>query len=139
MSFPSEMIRTTTNIAELGLKQMRHVPEAGVTVRGSNLSPVIIEVLEDGTTRTVKNNNPFYGDGFKRLLGMATFTTGVPVALTEGAKAMYDISQDELDALRRFVPEWSKNSTLIPIKDDDGEDKYIDFSHSNAYDVIARP
>ena len=139
MSFPSEMIRTTTNIAELGLKQMRHVPEAGVTVRGSNLSPVIIEVLEDGTTRTVKNNNPFYGDGFKRLLGMATFTTGVPVALTEGAKAMYDISQDELDALRRFVPEWSKNSTLIPIKDDDGELRYIDFSHSNAYDVIARP
>ena len=52
---------------------------------------------------------------------------------------MYDISQDELDALRRFVPEWSKNSTLIPIRDDDGELRYIDFSHSNAYDVIARP
>jgi hypothetical protein len=52
---------------------------------------------------------------------------------------LYDISQDELDALRRFVPEWSKNSTLIPIRDDDGDLRYIDFSHSNAYDVIARP
>lgn len=32
-----------------------------------------------------------------------------------------------------------KNSTLIPVRDDDGELRYIDFSHSNAYDVIARP
>tara|TARA_Y100000385_G_C12987939_1_gene591508 strand:+ start:1 stop:1161 length:1161 start_codon:yes stop_codon:yes gene_type:complete len=44
-----------------------------------------------------------------------------------------------MDALRRFVPDWSKNSTLIPIKDEDGELRYIDFSHSNAYDVMARP
>ena len=28
MSFPSEMIRTTTNIAELGLNEMRHIPGA---------------------------------------------------------------------------------------------------------------
>ena len=39
----------------------------------------------------------------------------------------------------RFVPEWSKNSTLVPIRTEDGELRYIDFSHSNAYDVIARP
>jgi len=135
MSFPSEMIRTTTNIAELGINQMKH---SKPTV-GSNLLPVVLEVGEDGVSRLVKNDNIFYGDGFKRLLGLATFTTGVPVALTEGAKALYDVSQDELDALRRFVPEWSKNSTLIPIRDDEGELRYIDFSHSNAYDIIARP
>ena len=135
MSFPSEMIRTTTNIAELGINSMKH---SKPTV-GSNLLPVVFEIGEDGVSRLVKNDNIFYGDGFKRLLGLATFTTGVPVALTEGAKALYDVSQDELDALRRFVPEWSKNSTLIPIRDDEGELRYIDFSHSNAYDVIARP
>ena len=142
MSFPSEMIRTTTNIAELGLNEMRHIPAAGVRVKGSNLGLTVTEILEDGTEQVVKNNaldSGAYGDGIKRLLGLATFTTAAPVALTEGAKALYNISQDELDALRRFVPEWSKNSTLIPIRDDDGELRYIDFSHSNAYDVIARP
>ena len=142
MSFPSEMIRTTTNIAELGLNEMRHIPAAGVRIKGSNLGLTVTEILEDGTEQVVKNNaldSGAYGDGVKRLLGLATFTTAAPVALTEGAKALYDISQDELDALRRFVPEWSKNSTLIPIRDDDGELRYIDFSHSNAYDVIARP
>ena len=133
MSFPSEMIRTTTNIAELGLKQMRH----SRPTRGSSVSPMVYDI-ELG--QFVKNDNPFYGDGIKRLVGLTTFVTGAPIALTEGAKALYDVSQDELDALRRFVPEWSKNSTLIPVRDEEtGDLRYIDFSHSNAYDVIARP
>ena len=142
MSFPSEMIRTTTNIVQQGLKEMRHVPAPGVTVKGSNLGLTVTEVLQDGTERIVKNNamdRGTYGTGFKRMLGMATFTTGIPIALTEGASALYDVSKEELTALRRFVPEWSKNSTLIPIKDEDGELRYVDFSHSNAYDIIARP
>ncbi len=139
MSFPSEIIRTSTNIAQQGLKEMTHIPEAGVKVRGSNISPIVIEVLQDGTTRTVKNNNLSYGTGFKRLMGMSTTLAGVPIAVTEGAKALYDVADDEIEAMRRFVPDWSKNSTLVPIKDDDGDLRYIDFSHSNAYDLMARP
>ena len=42
-------------------------------------------------------------------------------------------------ALKRFVAPWSKNSTIIPIKTEDGEFKYIDFSHANAYDTLTRP
>ncbi len=80
-----------------------------------------------------------YGTGFKRLSGMATTLVVVPQVVVEGAKAIYDVTEDEIQALRQFVPEWSKNSTLVPIRTDDGELRYIDFSHSNAYDVIARP
>ena len=135
MSFPSEIIRTTTNIAEQGLKEMRHTPAAGEKIIGSNVTPYV-NIEGKGL---VKNNNVMYGTGFKRLSGMATTLTVVPAAAVEGAKWIYDVSEDEIQALRQFVPEWSKNSTLIPIKDDDGELRYIDFSHSNAYDVIARP
>jgi hypothetical protein len=70
---------------------------------------------------------------------MAFTTVAVPELIVEGAKAIYNVTEDEINALRRFVPEWSKNSTIIPIRSDDGELRYIDFSHSNAYDVIARP
>ena len=132
MSFPSEMIRTTTNIAQLGLKEMRH---SRATI-GSNVTPL---VFDKALGRLVKNDNPLYGIGVKRLAGMATFTTGVPIALTEGAKALYDVTDEELAALRRFVPEWSKNSTILPSRDEDGNLRYTDFSHSNAYDVVARP
>jgi len=132
MSFPAEMIRTTTNIAEQGLKELRH----SKPTRGSNVTPYVIDAE---TGQLVKNDNPMYGTGFKRLSGMATTLVVVPTTVVEGAKALYDVSEDEIAALRQFVPEWSKNSTLVPIRTDDGELRYIDFSHSNAYDVIARP
>ncbi len=135
MSFPSEIIRTTTNIAEQGLKEMRH----SRPTKGSNVTPYVVD---SETGQLVKNDaidRGTYGTGFKRLSGMATTLTVVPAAAVEGAKAIYDVSEDEIQALRQFVPEWSKNSTLIPIRTDDDELRYIDFSHSNAYDVIARP
>ena len=135
MSFPAEMIRTTTNIAEQGLKEMRHIPAAGEKIIGSTVTPYV-NIEGKGL---VKNNNPMYGTGFKRLSGMATTLVVVPTTVVEGAKAVYDVTEDEIAALRQFVPEWSKNSTLVPIRTDDGELRYIDFSHSNAYDVIARP
>jgi len=143
MSFPSEIIRTSTNIAEQGLKEMSHVKGPGVKrIIGSDMGFTVRELLEDGTERVVKNNalqDGSWGTGFKRLMGMSTTLVGIPIAVTEGAKALYDVADDEIDAMRRFVPDWSKNSTLVPIKDDDGDLRYIDFSHSNAYDLMARP
>ena len=143
MSFPSEIIRTTTGIAQQGIKEMSHIKGEGVArIVGSNMSPTVREVLTDGTSRVVKNNaieRGTYSTGMKRIVGMATTLTAVPVAVTEGAKALYDVTEDEIQAMRRFVPDWSKNSTLVPIRDDDGELRYIDFSKSNAYDLMARP
>jgi hypothetical protein len=135
MSFPAEIIRTTTNIAEQGLKELRHTPAAGERIIGSNVTPYV-NIEGKGL---VKNNNPMYGTGLKRLTGMAFTLAAVPTITVEGAKAIYNVTEEEIQALRQFVPEWSKNSTLIPIRTDDGELRYIDFSHSNAYDVIARP
>jgi len=135
MSFPAEMIRTTTNIAEQGLTEMRH----SRPVRGSSVTPY---VLDAETGQLVKNDaitRGTYGTGFKRISGMATTLVVVPETVVEGAKFLYDVTEDEIQALRQFVPEWSKNSTLVPIRSEDGELRYIDFSHSNAYDVIARP
>jgi len=132
MSFPSEIIRTTTNIAEQGIKELKH----SRPTRGSNITPYVVDAE---TGQLVKNDNEMYATGFKRLSGMAFTLGAVPVIATEGAKAIYNVTEEEIQALRQFVPEWSKNSTLIPIKTDDGELRYIDFSHSNAYDVIARP
>ena len=132
MSFPSEIIRTSTNIAQQGLKEMKH----SRPTRGSNILPVVFDVELD---TFVKNDNLSYGTGFKRLMGMSTTLAGVPIAVTEGAKALYDVADEEIEAMRRFVPDWSKNSTIVPVRDDDGDLRYVDFSHSNAYDLMARP
>ena len=64
-----------------------------------------------------------------------------PTSKTEfGFKALNNVTDEELTALRRFVPEWSKNSVLLPTgRDENGYLKYIDFSASNPYDIISRP
>jgi reverse gyrase len=45
----------------------------------------------------------------------------------------------KLNAMRRYVADWSKNSVLIPFKKEDGTLQYVDFSHLNAYDTLTRP
>ena len=132
MSFPSEMIRTTTNIATQAIKEMKH---SKPTI-GTNIAPVVYE----RGVGFVKNDNPFYSVGATRAAGMAFTLNAVPAMTVEGAKALYNVTEEEINAMRQFVPDWSRNSTLVPIRDEDtGELKYIDFSHSNAYDLIGRP
>ena len=78
--------------------------------------------------------------GLRRLLSFGTTVGGIPYTMAEVFKAKNNVSDEEMEALRRFVPEWSKNSTLLPTgRDEKGNIKYIDFSYSNAYDFLIRP
>ncbi len=117
VSFPAEIARTGTNIVRRALREINET----IT-------------LPDG--RTVK---PMEGIGYTRLLGFTTTVAAVPVATTAAFQALYDVTDEEREAIRRFAAQWSKNSTLLPIKQEDGSFKYIDFSHANAYDTLIRP
>ena len=85
--------------------------------------------------------------GWQRLAGMTFTTAAVPAGAVSMGQWLYDISDDELQAIKRYVADWSKNSTIIPLRGKDitdlekqGSDfKYIDFSHANAYDTLTRP
>tara|TARA_R110002020_G_scaffold155311_1_gene336265 strand:- start:228 stop:1853 length:1626 start_codon:yes stop_codon:yes gene_type:complete len=78
--------------------------------------------------------------GYQRLFGFGSTIIALPKALTEMYKAKNNVSNEELSALRKFVPEWSKNSTLLPVdRDENGYIKYVDFSYTNAYDPLLRP
>lgn len=117
VSFPAEIMRTSGNILNRAFKEIR-------------------------TPHTLADKRVIYplsGIGYKRLFGFGATAVAIPYGTVEAAKAIYDVSGAEMNALRRFVPDWSKNSTLIPIKDEDGNLKYIDFSHANAYDTMIRP
>ena len=117
VSFPAEIMRTGTNIVRRALKEINYEERIGK------------EVV-----------NPLRNIGIRRLVGFGATTTAVPFAAVEGAKALYNVTDEEMEALRRYVPSWSKNSTLIPIRDKKtNELKYIDFSRTNAYDTLIRP
>ena len=108
MSFPSEILRTTTNIAHRGIQE-----------------------INDPALRSI---------GMKRLLGLTTVLGAAPYGIQKGFQALYDVTNEEMEAMKRYLPQWSKNSTILPIRDEDtGELKYVDFSHGNAYDTAIRP
>ena len=117
VSFPAEIARTGTNIVRRALREINEE----IT-------------LSNGTV--VK---PFQGIGYTRLFGFTTTVAAVPMATTAAFQALYDVTDEEREAIRRFAAQWSKNSTLLPIKQEDGSFKYIDFSHANAYDTLIRP
>ena len=117
VSFPAEIARTGTNIVRRALREINET----VT-------------LADGTV--VK---PFETLGYTRLFGFGATVAAVPYATQKAFQAIYDVTDEEREAIRRYVADWSKNSTILPIKDDDGNFKYIDFSHANAYDTLIRP
>jgi len=116
VSFPAEIARTGTNIVSRALREINE------------------EIIIDG-----KVFKPFQSIGYTRLFGFGATTAAVPMATVAAFQAIYDVTDDEREAIRKFAAQWSKNSTLLPIKDKDGNFKYIDFSHANAYDTLTRP
>jgi hypothetical protein len=107
VSFPAEIIRTSHNIVQQGIKE-----------------------IKDPALRSI---------GARRLLGFGTAVTVIPPTVVEMFRGMYGITREELSAMRRFLPEWSRESTIIPQKDKEGDYYYTDFSHGFAYDTIVNP
>ena len=107
MSFPSEILRTSTNIAQRSIREIKN--------------PALRNI------------------GIKRLVGLTTVLAAAPYGIQKGFQGLYNVTNEEMEALKRYLPDWSKNSTILPIRTEDGELKYIDFSHGNAYDVAIRP
>ena len=116
VAFPAEIMRTGTNIVQTGLDE------------------IFFTARING-----KEVNPLRARGLQRLTGMAATTAALPLGTVTMFQTLYDISEDELEAMRRYVPEWSKNSVLVPFRNEDGKFSYVDFSHLNAYDTLTRP
>jgi hypothetical protein len=66
---------------------------------------------------------------------MATTLAALPPVAVWGFMQAYGFTEKKLDALREFLPSFSKRSTILPIYED-GEYKYIDFSKGFFYETI---
>jgi len=122
VSFPAEIARTGVNIVRRALREINETID-----------------ITDGAGKVLKTVKPFQSIGYTRLFGFTTTVAAVPLGTAAAFQALYDVTDEEREAIRRFAAQWSKNSTLLPIKDEDGSFKYVDFSHANAYDTLLRP
>jgi hypothetical protein len=111
IAFPAEIIRTSTNTLAQALKEL------------ASESPELQRI------------------GMRRLTGLTFTTMAAPTAIQQTAMMLSGVEKDQLDAVRRSGPEWSRNSRLIPTSvDKDGNlTGYVDYSYTNPYDYLQRP
>jgi len=117
MAFPAEIMRTSANIVKRALDEI-------------------------GTTMTINGRQvrPLASVGMQRLIGFGATAAAVPYGAVKLGQTLYDISDEELEAVRRYVAYWSKNSTLVPVRNGEtGDIEAVDFSRANAYDLLVRP
>jgi len=128
MSFPAEIIRTGYNTITRGYKDIQ---------RGAALSKLAAQTGNEAIARAAEGITK---EGYKRVISAGLVYSGVPLGTAYLAQKLTGTSDEEMEALRRFVPKWSKNSTLVPTgRTKDGNLTYIDFSFANPYDTLLRP
>jgi len=101
------------------------------------------EIYRTGTNNLVRGikeaKDPILSPiGKARLTGQALTYITAPIVAVEGFRALYGITRDQLDAIREFVPNWSKDNIILPVYEN-GKYKYVDFSHGFFYDTMTAP
>lgn len=108
------------------IKLLRAIPVAGTfvsfpyeTMRVTmNSFKLMVEEANSGTT---------YGkvSAFKRLLGLSAISSGV-LALSSLMRGMNGYDDEDEDLMRYFLPSWSENSVILPVKRDGANFTYVD-------------
>ena len=111
VSFPAEMIRTTTTNIALGLKMSSHA------------NPVIRQM------------------GLRRLMGSFFTLYGLGKGMSEVSQNLTGTTDSQEDAYKRsFAASWNRNADLMMLKGwEDGESLAVNFTYFMPYDVMQRP
>jgi hypothetical protein len=77
--------------------------------------------------------------GVRRLLGFGLATSVAVPLISQVVRGAYGITTDMVNAVKEFVPSYSKGSQLIVYQDKEGNFKYIDASSGFVYDAFVGP
>lgn len=79
------------------------------------------------------------GIGARRMAGLISALT-IPAAIAAATRALTGTSYDEEKAMRRFMPEWSRNNQLWHRgKDADGKIRYLDMGKIDTHSILTGP
>lgn len=92
------------------------------------------------TAQDLRSTNPaIRAMGMKRAVGM-TMVSGLFYGLAMMTRAMFDVDDEEEEAVRIMAPPWQKNSTFVYSgRNDKGELEYFDMTFLDPYGFWKRP
>ena len=135
-SFPSAITTSAVGIGGRIIKEMKH----SNPVKGSSMTPIVYEIGKG----FVKNDNPLYEIGFKRLLGSAAGFGTIGVGIGAGFNSIYGTTEEQERALERWVAPYETADKKFISHDIDkktGKKTYYyqNWSNNNAYDYLESP
>jgi len=128
IAFPAEIMRNSTNILNRGLTEM-----------GFKASDSLIAKI--GADKAAVLERQIRAIGANRLAGYVNMAATVPLGVTKGALMAVDMSQDELENIRKLMPEFLKGHQTVPLNNpkDGKKFEYVDLSYMLPYDFVLAP
>ena len=135
-SFPNAIMNSAVGIGGRIIKEMKH----SKPITGPSMTPIVNEIGKG----FVKNDNPLYEIGMKRLLGSAAAFGTLGVGIGAGFKSIFGTDDDQERALERWVAPYEiADKKFISYDVDKKTGKktfyYQNWSNNNAYDYLESP
>src|SRR5210317_731704 len=134
-SFPTAVMNSGVGIGSRIFKEIKH----SKPTKGSDMTPMVFEIGKG----LVKNDNPLYGIGMKRLMGSITAFGSIGVGIGAGYKSIFGTTDQQEAALERWVApyEVGDKKFISSKKDENGKERfyYQNWSNNNAYDYLEQP
>jgi len=134
-SFPTAIMNSAVGIGSRLFKEMKH---SKPTI-GPNMTPMVVESGKG----LVRNDNPLYGIGFKRLMGSAAAFGSIGMGIGAAFKSITGTTDEQEAALERWVAPYEVGDKKFISYDEDENGKrtyyYQNWSSNNAYDYLEQP
>jgi len=135
-SFPTAITNSGVGIGGRIFKELKH----SKPTRGSNMTPMVFEIGKG----FVRNDNPLYGIGMKRLVGAVSAFGSLGAGLNASYNAIFGTTEAQEKALERWVAPYEVGDKKFISHETDpetGKKKYFyqNWSNNNAYDYLEQP
>lgn len=132
MSFPAEIIRTSGNIVDRGLREMGF---KALDDAGNSLIPGLTREQALRLQREVR------AIGAQRMSGYVAMATMAPIAMKEAAHGALGITPEQEALMQQNAPFWTKGNQLMYISapDEKGNAEYVDLSYMLPYEFMLTP
>ena len=141
VAFPAEIIRNTANIMEQSVREMGFKASKDLITKLEKQFIARNFSKEEAERRAIQSAKTLEKEiraiGAQRASSYVASGIMVPKGVQLAALELNNMTEEELEKLKSFLPEYHRNNIIIPLSNPkDGKIDYIDLSYMMPYDYL---
>jgi hypothetical protein len=142
IAFPTEIARTTGNIAQLTYKQGAFRLSDSLMQEAGLLPEDVLYKQEDGSEVMMRENiRPLKNSALRRAILGTGAIVGLPAAAVALGQTLFDVDDEELDATAEIGPDYARGNQKMPVSgiDENGEGgRFLDLDYYFPYTGLTK-